>query len=231
MPWPARVTPARFGLSPIKAPHGLSMPLLYAFADDTHLPDNEIIHLIFFQQSCGNMSVPSDMCRIFPNPSLPIRFVHPELCSTSNGKALLRRLPCFARPSKRSNITEVLLLQFSEPSDKGRFCFTQREAAVIARNVRCGSFVLVPPFLGCSRLTARQRLKSVLLWMDSCKSRLGCLCEGRNLSAPCTHPGSPRHRPWRHLLLALHPCISLRVMHTHSLLSHEGLCFFLSLPR
>lgn len=53
----------------------------------------------------------------------------------SDGKVLLRRLPCFVRASKHSNIAEVFLLQFSELSDEGRFCFIEREAAVIARNV------------------------------------------------------------------------------------------------
>lgn len=58
-----------------------------------------------------------------------------RLCSASNGKVLLRRLPCFARASKYSNIAEVFLLQFSELTDKERFCFIKKEAVVIARNV------------------------------------------------------------------------------------------------
>lgn len=65
---------------------GRDLPLLYAFADDTHLPDNEIINLIFFSNLVVNISVPSDMCRIFGNPSLPICYLHPDFAARAMEK-------------------------------------------------------------------------------------------------------------------------------------------------
>lgn len=129
----------------------------------------------------------------------------------SSGKVLLRRLPCFACASKYGNISEVFLLQFSELSDKERFCFIKREAVVIARNVWCGSFILMPPFLGCTRMTAKNKLRALYYRWILINSSLGVFVKAgiRQSLARILAPLATGHRDICFLLFFF-LCISQR---------------------
>lgn len=214
---------------------GRDLPLLYAFADDTHLPDNKIINIIFFS-------------------SLVVTSLFPQICAESpeipacqfgiciltlqheQWKSFAQKTALFCMGFQAQQHHWGFLASVLRTVRQGEILFHQERSCGDSKE--CVMWQLQPRATvpGMQRLTARQQVKSLLLWMDSHKFQLGCLCEA-GIHQPLARTLAPLATGHRDICSWLcFPYTSLWESPAHPLdghhnvLSHERFCFFFSLP-